>query len=56
VSLHIETRHHERTVVLRCEDCAVVVPVATVGEGFAVEVQTFFEGHSGCSPSVQLDG
>ena len=56
MSLYIETRHDERTVVLRCEDCAVVVPVATVSDTFAGDVQTFFEEHTGCSRSLQLEG
>jgi hypothetical protein len=56
VSLQIETRHEERSVVLRCDTCAVTQAVRTLGPQFPGDVETFFIEHANCTRTVELSG
>jgi len=56
VSLQIETHHDERSVVLRCDTCAVTHEVRTLSEQFPGDVETFFAEHADCTRSVKLTG
>ena len=56
MSLQIETRHEERSVVLRCDTCAVTHSVRTLSAEFPGDVETFFIDHANCSRTVELTG
>ena len=56
MSLQIETRHDERSVVLRCDTCAVTHSVRTLSEQFPGDVESFFIQHADCTRTVELTG
>lgn len=56
VPLTIETHHDERTVLLACQTCAVTLVVPTLQDGFARDVQNFFDIHADCVSSLDLTG
>src|SRR3954454_4100124 len=56
VSLQIETHHEERSLVLRCDTCAVTHSVRTLGPRFPGDVETFFAEHADCTRTVELPG
>ena len=56
MSLQIETHHEERSVLLRCDTCAVTHSVRTLSEQFPGDVETFFVEHADCTRTVRLTG
>lgn len=56
MSVQIETRHEERSVILRCETCAVTHSVRTLSDEFPGDVETFFVDHADCTRTVELSG